>query len=114
MKRMKMKEWIGNKIRDEGAKTISGLLKTNTSLTKLDLRGDDEKITNEKIYVKNIEYERLIENMIRDEGAKSISELLKINTSLTGLYLGCEEKIRIEKIEEIKGIKMKDNEKITK
>ena len=42
-----MKEWIGNEIGYEGAKTISESLKINTSLTKLIL-GSDEKIRNEK------------------------------------------------------------------
>ena len=41
-----MKEWIGNEIGDEGAKTISESLKINTSLTELYLSGD-EKIRNE-------------------------------------------------------------------
>ena len=45
MKRMKKR--IGNKIGDEGAKTISESLKINTSLTTLDL-WSDEKIGNEK------------------------------------------------------------------
>ena len=40
-------KWIGNKIGYEGAKTISESLKINTSLTSLNLRGD-EKIRNEK------------------------------------------------------------------
>ena len=44
MKRMKKR--IGNKIGDEGAKTISESLKINTSLTSLYL-GGDEKIWNE-------------------------------------------------------------------
>ena len=34
---MKMKEWIDNVIRYEGAKTISESLKINTSLTTLNL-----------------------------------------------------------------------------
>ena len=42
-----MKEWIDNKIGDEGSKAISESLKINTSLTELDLRGD-EKIRNKK------------------------------------------------------------------
>ena len=42
-----MKEWIGNQIGYEGAKTISESLKINTSLTELSL-GGDEKIWNEK------------------------------------------------------------------
>ena len=55
MKRYEMKkerrnekeEWIDNQIGYEGAKTISESLKINTSLTTLDLNGD-EKIRNEK------------------------------------------------------------------
>ena len=47
-KRIKRNDkWIGNKIGDEGAKTISESLKINTSLTELNLRCD-EKIWNEK------------------------------------------------------------------
>ena len=42
-----MKKWIGNEIGSEGAKRISESLKINTSLTELDLEGD-EKIRNEK------------------------------------------------------------------
>ena len=42
-----MKEWIGNGIGTEGAKAISESLKINTSLTYLNLSGD-EKIWNEK------------------------------------------------------------------
>ena len=38
--------WVGNKIGYEGAKAISESLKINTSLTELDLHGD-EKIRNE-------------------------------------------------------------------
>ena len=40
-------QWIGNEIGCEGAKAISESLKINTSLTELDLRGD-EKIRNKK------------------------------------------------------------------
>ena len=47
MKKMKMKEWIDSGIGDEGARTISQLLKINTSLTTLYLEGD-KKIRNEK------------------------------------------------------------------
>ena len=42
-----MKEWIGNKIGMFGVISISESLKINTSLTELDL-GGDEKIRNEK------------------------------------------------------------------
>ena len=44
-------KWIGNGIGDEGAKRISESLKINTSLTELNLEGD-EKIRNEKERIK--------------------------------------------------------------
>ena len=37
-----VKEWIGNQIGSEGAKTISESLKINTSLTELGLEGDEK------------------------------------------------------------------------
>ena len=47
MKEMKwntnpIKQWTGNRIRAFGAIAISESLKTNTTLTKLDLSGDDK------------------------------------------------------------------------
>ena len=47
MKEMKwntnpIKQWTGNYIGDEGAKKISESLKTNTTLTELDLGRDDK------------------------------------------------------------------------
>ena len=46
MKWSEIKEWIGNKIGDEGAKAIGEALMINTSLTSLNL-ASDEKIWNE-------------------------------------------------------------------
>ena len=37
-----MKKWIVNEIGDEGAKAISESLKINTSLTELNLYGDEK------------------------------------------------------------------------
>jgi len=37
-----MNKWTGNEIGDEGANKISETLKVNTTLTKLDLGGDEE------------------------------------------------------------------------
>ena len=45
---MKRKKWIDNGIETEGAKSLSESLKINTSLTELDL-GGDEKIRNERM-----------------------------------------------------------------
>ena len=41
-KEMKWKKWIGNIIGNEGAKRISESLKINTSLTELNMNGDEE------------------------------------------------------------------------
>ena len=38
----------GNRIRDEGVKAMSEMLKKNTTLTKLCLRGEEEKRGREK------------------------------------------------------------------
>ncbi len=40
---MKGMKWTGNKIGDEGAKTLSEALRINTSLTSLVLGGDEMK-----------------------------------------------------------------------
>ena len=37
-----IKQWTGNEIGDEGATKISESLKTNTTLTELNLRSDDK------------------------------------------------------------------------
>ena len=92
--------WIGNQIRNEGAKTISESLKINTSLTSLYL-WSDEKIRKCKREKKRKWNDKWIGNQIRSEGAKAISESLKINTSLTELNLGGDEKIWNEKRERL-------------
>ena len=53
---MKMREeirrndkWIGNQIGDEGAKAVSESLRINTSLTSLNLSGDEKIILWERI-----------------------------------------------------------------
>ena len=43
-----MKEWTGNNIGDEGAKKISEALMINTTLTELNLRGDDKDMKKTK------------------------------------------------------------------
>ena len=120
MKWSETKEWIGNEIGDEGAKTISESLTINTLLTQLNLKGDEkDKKWKIKIMKKMIlkkwrrengpkRNDKWIDNRIGDEGAKSFSEFLKINTSLTTLDLGSEEKKWNEKEQ------MKWNEKINK
>ena len=76
-------------------------MKTNTSLTSLNLGGEITEKTREK--EKRHKHDQIKSphttitgNNIGDEGARSIVEALKTNTSLTSLNLGCEitEKIR--------------------
>ena len=95
-----MKEWIDNDIGNEGAKALRESLKINTSLTSVNL-GGDEKIRNENERIEWKRNDKWIVNQIGDEGAKSVSESLKINTSLTELYLSGDEKIRNEKRQRI-------------
>ena len=48
MNRNEANEWIGNDIGAEGARMISEALKCNSSLTRLNLRGDEiEPIENQ-------------------------------------------------------------------
>ena len=52
-----IKQWTGNNIGDEGANQISESLKTNTTLTKLDLEGDGKmKLHYYVSYVNDISY----------------------------------------------------------
>ena len=44
IEKMNNQIWTGNKIGDEGAKMISESLKINTTLTRLDLTCDENKI----------------------------------------------------------------------
>ncbi|XP_015756490.1 PREDICTED: uncharacterized protein LOC107335955 [Acropora digitifera] len=69
----------GNRIKDEGAKSLSEALRVNTSVTSLDLNWNS--ITDEGA---NSLFEAL---RIKDEGANSLSEALRVNTSLTSLRL---------------------------
>ena len=103
MKRMKMKKRIDNQIGDEGAKSISESLKINTSLTQLELGGDEdlyEMKGRKKERRKEQRNKKEIDNDIGDEGAKSISKSLKINSSLTELDLYSDEKKRNSKEKE--------------
>ena len=75
MKEMKwnknpIKQWTGNRIGDEGAKKISESLKTNTTLTELDLSGDDMILLHFSVsYVNDIS---CTGNNISDETKKAL------------------------------------------
>ena len=84
----------GNKIGERGAKTMSDALKSNTTLTQLDLlckhKRNNTQMTsiNESLFI-------LIKstgNNIGDTGTTSLSDALKTNTTLTKLNLRSEDK----------------------
>lgn len=66
-------------IDDEGVKAIVELLKTNTSVTKIDLEIKEQSLLSHFILHE--------ENKIGVDGAKAIAELLKTNTTITKLEL---------------------------
>ena len=74
-----------NVIGDEGAKSMSKTLKTNTTLASLNLGGEEEGKNGES------NDELMTDNKIGAEGAKSLSKMLKTNTTLTSLSLYGEE-----------------------
>ena len=81
-----------NGIGDEGASKISESLKVNTTLTKLNLYGDEKKKKKQwKREVNENERNKWTGNIIGDEGASKISESLKVNTTLTELSLSSDE-----------------------
>ena len=87
---------IGNKIKGAGATSLSESLKSNTTLTLLNLRSEDKRKKTHKRHPSTIHsFPFLItstENKIRDAGASSLSEALKSNTTLTELNLNGEDK----------------------
>ena len=84
---------IGNKIGDAGATSLSEALKSNTTLTELDLRCEDKRKKTHKRHPSTIHSSLFItstDNNIGATGASSLSEALKSNTTLTKLNLGSE------------------------
>ena len=81
MKRMGKKWMTGSGIGDEGAKTLSKVLKVNTTLIALGLGGEKQRERKRK------ENERMTGNGIGVEGAKSLSEMLKVHTTFIWLCL---------------------------
>ena len=66
--------WTGNDIGESGARMISESLKTNTTLTKLDLKGDERKWSKMKWIIKIIkktkEWKNEIKNINDNENTK--------------------------------------------
>ena len=86
----------GNKIGDKGATPLSEALKSNTTLTQLNLSGEDKRRHTKDIHQQftfSFHFTKT-GNEIGDVGATSLSEALKSNTTLTELDLSCEDKRR--------------------
>ena len=79
----------GNKIGDTGATSLSEELKSNTTITKLDLSREHKRNT-QITSINNPPFYILIKstgNNIGEAGATSLSDALKSNTTLTKLNL---------------------------
>ena len=85
-----------NEIGDTGATSLSEALKSNATLTELNLSGEDKrKKTHKRRPSTNHSFHFLLtqtDNKIGDTGATSLSESLKSNTELTIISLGGEYK----------------------
>ena len=81
----------GINIGDTGATSLSEVLKSNTTLTKLNFGGEDKRKKTQKRRLSTIHNFSLLftstGNNIGDTGATSLSEALKSNTTLTELCL---------------------------
>ena len=81
----------GNKIGSSGATSLSELLKTNTTLTWLDLSSLIDCFCFFQSFVHGLFPFYLIGNEIQEAGAASLSESLKVNTTLSYLNLICKQ-----------------------
>ena len=85
----------GNSIEDAGVTSLSESLKSNTTLTELDLSCTYKKRHTQMASIYNPLFSFLItstDNKIGNTGATSLSEALKSNTTITELYLSGEYK----------------------
>ena len=79
---------------------MSDALKSNTTLTKLNLRGEYKRKKTHKRHPSTIHFFMIItstDNKIRDIGTTSLSEALKSNTKLTTLNMWSEDKRKTHK-----------------
>ena len=84
-----------NKIGDTGATSLSDALKSNTTLTKLNLWCKDKRNNTQMASINNQLFFIIIKstgNGIGDTGATSLSDALKSNKTLTQLSLWCKDK----------------------
>ena len=89
----------GNRLRDTGVESLSEALKSNTTLTELNLCGEDKRKARKwnPLTIRSSWSHLSTETEIGDTGATSLSESLKSNTTLTKLYLSGESKEKTKK-----------------
>ena len=86
-----------NAIGSAGATSLSEALKSNTTITELDLSGECKREKIQRTSISKSLFSFLFtstDNKIGERGAKSLSEALKSNTTLTELDLWGEDKRR--------------------
>ena len=79
-----------NHIGDTGATSLGEALKSNTTLTELNLWGEDKRNNTQMTFINNQLFFILIKstgNIIKQTGEASLSDALKSNTTLTELSL---------------------------
>ena len=77
----------GNNLGDSGVSNLCYALKSNSSLTQLGLFSTTQTKEKNPLFCYDIIF--VPENEIRDVGAQSIGDMLKSNSSLTHLVLSC-------------------------
>ena len=85
----------GNSIGETGATSLSDALKSNTTLTKLNLWREHKRDNTQMASINNPLFSILIKstgNNIGETGATSLSDALKSNAALTQLDVCCEYK----------------------
>ena len=84
-----------NNIGDTGATSLSDALKSNTTLSNLNLDSEDKRNNTQMASISGSFFPILIQstdNNIGETGATSLSDVLKSNTTLMKLNLGSEDK----------------------
>ena len=98
--------WPGNCIGNQGTTSLSELLKMNTTLTALNLRGK-YKTLQWQLSIIHFVIIQSTGNDIEETGATALGESLKVNTTLTIIYLEREHKVSIEILASLSPLHMK-------
>ena len=94
----------GNKIGETGATSVSDALKSNTTLTELNMCREHKRNNTQMVPINNSLFSihaKRTDNSIGDIEATSLSDALKSNKTLTKLGLICEDKRNNTQIESI-------------